>query len=91
MFKYGNSSRTSTPGEKQNKQITKYREVRYVRFCKYRKQRIEVIGQEIVQELPLDPTIEFAGPIKVGTKTIDTSEKDYAEFKKKNRYFNEEE
>jgi len=86
MFKYDLTGEQSPPGEKQRKFVTKYREVTYIRFCKKKKERIEVVGRETVEEITVPPRIETIVAQKVGFKTIDTSEKDYLEFKKRERY-----
>lgn len=86
MFKYDLTGEQSAPGEKQRKFVTKYREVTYIRFCKKKKERVEVVGRETVEEITVPPRIEHVPAVKVGFKTIDTSEKDYEEFRKKERF-----
>lgn len=86
MFKYDLTGEQSQPGEKQKKFVSKYREVTYIRFCHKKKERVEVTGREIVEEITVPPRIETYAAVKVGFKTIDTSEKDYEAFKKKNRF-----
>ena len=86
MFKYDLTGEQSAPGEKQRKFVTKYREVTYIRFCPKKKERVEVVGRETVEEITVPPRIEHVPAVKVGFKTIDTSEKDYEAFKKKERF-----
>lgn len=86
MFKYDLTGEQSQPHEKQRKFVTKYREVTYIRFCKKKKERIEVVGREIVEEITVPPRIEAVPAVCVGYKTIDTSEKDFTEFRKRQRF-----
>lgn len=86
MFKYDLTGEQSAPGEKQRKFVTKYREVTYIRFCPKKKERVEVVGRETVEEITVPPRIEHVPAVKVGFKTIDTSEKDYEAFRKKERF-----
>ena len=86
MFKYDLTGEQSAPGEKQRKFVTKYREVTYIRFCKKAKKVLEVVGKETVEEITVPPRIETINAVCVGFKTIDTSEKDYTEFKKHQRF-----
>lgn len=86
MFKYDLTGEQAPAGEKQRKFVTKYREVTYIRFCKKAKKVLEVVGRETVEEMTVPPRIETVNAVCVGFKTIDTSEKDYAEFKKRQRF-----
>ena len=86
MFKYDLTGEQSQPGEKQKKFVSKYREVTYIRFCLKKKERVEVVGRETVEEITVPPRIETINAVCVGFKTIDTSEKDYEIFKKKQRF-----
>ena len=86
MLKYDLTGEQSQPGEKQKKFVSKYREVTYIRFCLKKKERVEVVGRETVEEITVPPRIETINAVCVGFKTIDTSEKDYEIFKKKQRF-----
>lgn len=86
MFKYDLTGEQAPPREKQRKFVTKYREVTYIRFCKKAKKVVEVVGRETVEEITVPPRIETMIATCVGFKTIDTSEKDYEEFRKKERF-----
>lgn len=86
MFKYDLTGEQAPAREKQRKFVTKYREVTYIRFDKKSKKVVEVVGRETVEEITVPPRIETVNAQCVGFKTIDTSEKDYEEFKKKERF-----
>ena len=90
MFKYDLTGEQSAPGEKQRKFVTKYREVTYIRFCKKAKKVVEAVGRETVEEITVPPRIETVTAQCVGFKTIDTSEKDYEEFRKRERFVRNE-